>query len=264
MSPLILADDPRAAPFRDLKGRARDPGRDPGRFVVEGEHATLRLLASPFGVDAVLCEPPRVARLEQALAGRPGTPLLVAEPGVLLEITGVELHRGCVALARRPERGDEAALDRPATGARSVTLVVEGLADPANLGAVIRSARALGAALVVVDARGADPFSPRAVRAAMGHVFDQPLLVHDDLPAAVARLQAGGRRVLAARLAPDATPLEALDRPRHAVLLLGNEGHGLSERLAAAADESVVIPIAPGVDSLNVGAAAAILLHALR
>lgn len=259
MNELTDPDDPRVTPYRDLKARARDPRRDPGRFVVEGETAVVRLLESAFAVESVLTTPTRLERLRPHL--RPGLPVLVAPPDLLLAITGVDLHRGCVALARRPAPGPVALPppDRP----RTTIVAAQGLGDPVNVGALVRDCRAFAADLLLLDARGADPFAPRAVRAAMGHVFAQPLAVVDDLEAEVAGLRASGRRVLAATLSPGATPLPRLVRPDHVVLLLGHEDQGLRPSLLALADEEVTIPLAPGVDSLNVAAAAAVLLYAL-
>jgi tRNA G18 (ribose-2'-O)-methylase SpoU len=257
--PIDDPTDPRVAPYVDLKGRARDPARDPARFVVEGEVAVVRLLESALEVESVLTTPSRVERLRLRL--RPEVPLLVVTPDLLLTITGVDLHRGCVALARRPSPGPF--VDPPLDRARTTIVVAQGLGDPVNVGALARDCRAFAADLLLLDARGADPFSPRAVRASMGHVLSQPLAIVDDLAAEVTRLRAQGRRVLAATLSPRATPLPRLVRPRHAVLLLGHEGDGLRPDLLALADEEVTIPIAAEVDSLNVAAAAAVLLYAL-
>jgi tRNA G18 (ribose-2'-O)-methylase SpoU len=243
-------------PYRDLKGRARDPSRDPDRFVVEGELAVRRLLESAFVVDSVLGLAPRLEKLRDL---RPDVPRLAVDEARLLAITGVDLHRGCVALARRPATSARPALDR----ARTLVVAAQGLGDPSNLGALVRDCRAFDVDLLLLDARGADPFAPRAVRASMGHVFAQPLAIVDDLAAEVARLRAAGRRTLAATLSPAATPLARVTRPAHATLLLGHEGDGLRAELLALADEEVTIPMANGVDSLNVAAAAAVLLFAL-
>lgn len=252
-------DDPRVDAYRDLKGRARDPARDPTRFVVEGELAVTRLLASTFVVESVLTTPARLERLRAHV--RADVPVLVAASDVLEAIAGVELHRGCLALARRP--APSPVVGPPLERARTTIVAAQGLGDPANVGALVRDCRAFGAHLLLLDDRGADPFSPRAVRAAMGHVFTQPLAVCEDLRGEVARLRAEGRRVLAATLSPRATPLPRLARPAHLVLLLGHEGEGLRRDLLDLADEEVTIPIAPDVDSLNVAAAAAVLLYAL-
>jgi tRNA G18 (ribose-2'-O)-methylase SpoU len=149
---------------------------------------------------------------------------------------------------------------------RWTVLLVQGLADPANLGSILRSARAFAIDLVLLDRRGADPLSRRAVRSAMGHVFTQPLALVDDLPAALALLKNSDElraTIWAATVSPRARPLGSLARPDRLVLLVGNEGVGLPATLCAQADAEVTIPLAPEVDSLGVAAATAILLHAL-
>jgi tRNA G18 (ribose-2'-O)-methylase SpoU len=229
---------------------------------VEGEVAVARLLASGLAVESVLGTATRLGRLRCP----PHVATYAVEEDLLLSITGVALHRGCVALARRPAR---AALAIPA-GPISTVVVAERIADPVNVGALLRNARAFGADLVVLDAEGADPYSPRAVRASMGLVFGQALAVVDDVQAAVAALaapRAGDARplVLAAVADPAAPRLgPAFARPSHLVLLVGNEGDGLSAALRSRAGAEVTIAIDPTVDSLNVAAATAILLHALR
>src|SRR5690606_16197441 len=111
---------------------------------------------------------------------------------------------------------------------------------------------------------GADPFSARAIRAAAGHVFTQPLVLAPSVVQVVDEIRRHLRaRVLAASVDPDAVPIDEVERPRHVVLLLGTEAEGLSLPLRAIAAPAVTIPMAHGVDSLNVAAAAAILLWAL-
>ncbi len=256
------ADDPRADPFRDLRAQARAPAG--ARVVVEGALAVERLLEGPFEVEAVLATRSHLEQLAPRLDRRPEVARLATTAQLLSEIAGVELHRGCMALLRRPvHAADDPRLDAPPADRSSVVVVAAGIGDPSNLGAIVRCARALGAALVVVDGRSTDPFCPRAVRGSMGHVFTQPLVVATDVADAVRRLRVAGRRVLAATLDEGAVALPELAPPAHAVLLLGNEGDGLAPALLALADERVSIPMADGVDSLNVAAAAAVLLYAL-
>jgi tRNA G18 (ribose-2'-O)-methylase SpoU len=153
-------------------------------------------------------------------------------------------------------------------------LVAEALADPSNLGALIRNARALGADAVICGARGADPFERRAIRAAMGHGFALPIAVVDDLPRWVdtwrsAAAHEPARAAWALTTGPQARSLIELcaragpPLPRHLALLLGNEGNGLSDALRDRADMEVTIPLAPAVDSLNVAATSAVVLFAL-
>jgi tRNA G18 (ribose-2'-O)-methylase SpoU len=254
-------DDPRLRPFSDLRGRIED-----GTIVVEGEIAVARALAGVHPVRAVLLTAAHRARLgasivEDVLA-------LVAEPALLREIVGFDFHRGCVAVMDRPWSPtlDELVAQVAAwpAGPRRV-LVAEGLADPANLGAVIRNARAFGVDLVL-HGGGADPWSRRAIRAAMGHGFGLPVVSAGDLPTAVAVVrQALGpsARTVAAVVRAEVVPLSRYRAPERMVLLVGNEGAGLSEPLQALAEDAVTIPLAPDVDSLNVASATAVLLWAL-
>jgi tRNA G18 (ribose-2'-O)-methylase SpoU len=264
--------DPRLDPFRDLL--ARDDRPDPRRFLVESELAVGRLLASEFAPVAVLGTASRLARLA------PACPAYAATRELLRAVVGFDLHRGVIACAERPPAlawgapvdascplrhvSGDSALARTLARPTWTALLVQGLADPANLGSIVRSARAFAVDLVVLDRRGADPLGRRAVRAAMGHVFAQPLAVADDLLAAVARLRAAGAGVWAATVGPGARPVGAAPRPARLVLCVGNEGDGLPAALRAAADAEVTIPIAPAVDSLGVAAATAVLLYAAR
>lgn len=276
MSAWIAVDDPcdpRLDVFRDLPARGDRP--DARHFLVESELAVDRLLASTYTPHALLGTP---ARLERLLAARAvACPVYAGDRALLRGVVGFDLHRGVIASAVRPAplagdlpEGtcpihpvgvDLAAALAPATW---TVLLVQGLADPANLGSIVRSARAFAVDLLLLDRRGADPLARRAVRAAMGHVFAQPLAVADDLPGALAELRRRGAAVWAATVGPRARPLGADVRPPRLVLCVGNEGEGLPAAVRAAADLEVTVPIARAVDSLGVAAATAVLLHALR
>lgn len=254
--------DPRLAAFADLRGRD-----EPGSIVIEGELAVARALAGEHPVRAVLLTPSHRARLEASIPA--GVQVLEADAALVRAVVGFDFHRGCVAVMDRPRAPtiDELAARVRAwpAGPRRV-LVAEGLADPANLGAVIRNARAFGVDLVL-HGRGADPWSRRAIRAAMGHGFSLPVIGCEALPAAVAAVKqalGAGARTVAAVVQPGAVPLPSHRAAERWVLLVGNEGAGLSEPLRALADDAVTIPLAPEVDSLNVAAATAVLLYGLR
>jgi tRNA G18 (ribose-2'-O)-methylase SpoU len=265
-------DDPRLDDFRGLLTRRPDPHN----VFAESEVAVARLLTSPhFHTHAVLGTAPHLARLPIP----PTCAVLVAERPLLRQVLGFDLHRGVIARASRPPALAHdlsfatcpigpvlgaSSLAALLAGPRWTVLLAQGLADPANLGSVIRSARAFAVDLVLLDRRGADPLERRAIRAAMGHGFAQPLALAHDLPAALAHLKAHGARILAATASPRARPLHAVAPPDRQVLMVGNEGHGLPPALLAAADLEVTIPIAPEVDSLGVAVATAVLLHGLK
>lgn len=247
--PINDANDDRLAVYRGLRGQKADPER----FVAESEGVIRRLLASPFAVESVLATPARGEKLAPLLPAE--VPLYTAPRAVLGEVVGYDLHRGCAAVARRPDL--RRLPDAPAT-----VVVAERLADPANVGALVRNCRAFGVDLLLLDARGADPFTPRAIRASAGWVFQQPLAIRPDLAECIDRLRPG-HAVLAATARREAPPLAEVPAPSAWLLLLGNEGDGLSPALLDAADRSLRIPLANGVSSLNVAAASAVLLHSL-
>lgn len=273
-SPRLLgADDPRLADYRDLRDRAHRP--DPRRFVAESEIVVERLLRSGWEVSSVLGTPSHLERLAPALAGRPEVPVLATDQATLAAVVGFDFHRGVAACGLRPaglawglsERTGPEELLAEWTGAlagpRWTVLVAQGLGDPANVGSLVRSARAFGVDGVIFDRAGADPLSRRAIRAAMGHVFTLPVVGAADLAGVVAALRGRGARVFAATLGARARPLPTVGRPGRLVVMVGSEGEGLPAALREAADEEVTIPIAPEVDSLGVAAATAVLLYAL-
>lgn len=255
--------DPRLSAFAELPRR----GEGGATIVVEGEIAVARALASEHPVRAVLLTPSHRARLGVAIPE--AVEVLEAEAALVRAVVGFDFHRGCVAVMDRPRSPtleEVAARVRAWPAGPRRVLVAEGLADPANLGAVIRNARAFGVDLVL-HGGGADPWSRRAIRAAMGHGFSLPVVGSEDLRAMVVGVRealGSGARTVAAVVQPGAVPLPSYRAPERVVLLVGNEGAGLSEPLRTLADDAVTIPLAEGVDSLNVAAASAVLLWALR
>ena len=261
-APLRLerADDPRLAPYLELRARAQQP--DPARFVAESEHAVVRLLASGLAVESVLVEPARAARLAALVPA--GVPLYELEPALLSEVLGFPLTRGAAACARRPAPAPWPPAwltERP----RWRVLLAAGVADPVNVGLLCRNARAFGVDQLLLDRAAGDPLARRAIRASIGQVFALPWSRVADARAALAALRqrCPDAQVLAATLGPRALPLPRLTPPPRALLLVGQEEAGLDPALVAECDQEVTIPIDPAVDSLNVAAAAAVLLYAL-
>ncbi len=150
-------------------------------------------------------------------------------------------------------------------GARRV-LVLEDIVDHTNVGAVFRSAAALGMDAVLVTPRCADPLYRRAIRVSMGTVFQVPWTRIDPWPAGVEALRGLGFTTAALALEEESRSLDELaaDPPERLALVLGTEGDGLSRRTIAAVDLTVRIPMGGGVDSLNVAAAGAVAAWALR
>jgi tRNA G18 (ribose-2'-O)-methylase SpoU len=229
-------------------------------FVVEGAHSVGQLLNSAWPVHSLLLRPERVDALSDVVQAfeRRGAPVYVAGPAVFDRIAGFPVHRGVLALAgRRPQPDPISVLAGVDTA-----LVVEAVNDHENLGAIFRNAAALGAGAILLDPGCCDPLYRRSVRVSVGHVLRVPFARLEPWPAALRRLAGWGFSVVA--LDPAASePIESLQRHGPLALLVGGEGSGLSEAARRAADRRVRIPMAAGVDSLNVATAVAIALHRL-
>ena len=205
--------------------------------------------------------------------GGPDVPVFVADELLLRELTGYHVHRGALSAMHRPELPSvEAVLSeaRGGQGARRVA-VLEDIVDHTNVGAIFRSAAALGVDAVLVTPRCADPLYRRSVRVSMGTVFQVPWTRLPSWPDGVETLREAGFTVAALALSDDsvslddfAADLDARGDAGRAAMILGAEGDGLARATVEAADVVVRIPMAGAVDSLNVGAASAVAFWATR
>ncbi|GAA3823220.1 TrmH family RNA methyltransferase [Cellulomonas soli] len=266
--------DPRLADYVSLTDVALRSRHEPakGLYIAESSTVLGRALAAGHRPRSVLLAPRWVSDLERMLAALPddGTsvPVYVAEEPVLEQITGFHVHRGALASMHRPvlpDVGELLAGARGGAGARRVA-VLEDVVDHTNVGAAFRSAAALGVDAVLVTPRCADPLYRRSVRVSMGTVFQVPWTRIDPWPEGVEVLREAGFVTAALALSDDSITLDELvaDQPERLALVLGAEGHGLKDGTIAACDRVVRIPMAGGVDSLNVAAAAAVAFWATR
>ncbi|WP_054056229.1 RNA methyltransferase [Alloactinosynnema sp. L-07] len=253
--------DPRLDDFRDLTTADRRPDRPGGRGLViaEGVVVVRRLLASRYPVRALLGVRRRIESLGPELDGL-DAPAYVATAEVMAEAVGFHLNRGVLAVADRAAPPDLAELT---ANARTLA-VLEGVGDHENLGALFRNAAALGVGGVLLGPGCSDPLYRRSVRVSMGHVLAVPFAPIEPWPDGLKWLRDSGFRVIALTPAPGSVPLSEAVRPGERVaVLLGSEGPGLTEEAIAAADAAVRIPMAGGVDSLNVATAGAVAFYAL-
>ena len=139
-------------------------------------------------------------------------------------------------------------------------VLIESVRDPSNVGAIVRSAAALGIDRIIMSADCADVYHPRAVRASMGTLFNQRIDRVEDLPETIRGLRGAGRRVFAAALDPEALTLGAFAREAGDCVVIGNEGHGISEQTRAACTHAVIIPMSERAESFNAAVAASILM----
>jgi tRNA G18 (ribose-2'-O)-methylase SpoU len=255
-------DDPRLAGYAHVG----DPVwlRSNGLFVAEGRFVVRRLLeADRFDVESIVVIPSALDGMSDVLERAP-CPVFVAHRPALAALTGFDFHRGCLALARRPAAESPLA---SFAGARRL-LALESVGNPDNIGGLFRVAAAFGAGGLLLDAASGDPFYRKAIRTSMGATLRLPFARLSSWPGDLEVLRDRGFAVVA--LTPDrsATPIGAytatLPADQRLILMLGAEGEGLTPDAIAAADVSVCIPIASGVDSLNVVVAAGIALALLR
>jgi tRNA G18 (ribose-2'-O)-methylase SpoU len=183
-------------------------------------------------------------------------------PDVAEGITGYAVHRGALAAMHRPTLPPVADV---VAGARLI-VVLEDIVDHTNVGAIFRAAAGLGADAVLVSPRCADPLYRRSVRVSMGTVFQVPWTRIDPWPGGMELLHDEGFVTVALALRDDAVTLDELaaDPPERLALILGAEGDGLKAETIASARRTVRIPMAGGVDSLNVAAAGAVAFWATR
>jgi tRNA G18 (ribose-2'-O)-methylase SpoU len=196
-----------------------------------------------------------------------GVPVYFASAGIIETMTGFHLHRGALASMHRPQLVEPAELLLNALRHdTSRVLVLEDIVDHTNVGAVFRSAAALGVDAVLTTPRCADPLYRRAVRVSMGTVFQVPWTRIEPWPAGLQVLRDHGFTVAAFALGDGAVSLDdlAANQPDRLAMVFGTEGDGLSRLAVKGADLVVKIPMSGGVDSLNIAAASAVALWALR
>jgi tRNA G18 (ribose-2'-O)-methylase SpoU len=253
-------DDPRLADYRHLREPSRRMAveRDQGIFTLEGALSVEALLASSYVTRSVLVAEEHVDKMVARLGG--DVDLFAMPAAAMTELTGVHFHRGVLAVGERPASRSVAEVVEPA---RTV-VVLEGVNDHENIGAIFRNAAAFGADAVVLDPTTADPLYRRSTRVSLGHVLRVPFARAGRWPDELGDLRDAGFTTLALTPRPDAEPLGAAlaGAPARLALLVGAEGPGLTSAALAAADEMVRIPMAPGVDSVNVATAVAIALSA--
>jgi tRNA G18 (ribose-2'-O)-methylase SpoU len=242
------------------------PGTHEGWFVIEGIRNVEAVIERGLKLESVLIVGDA---LKDSLPEIPaGVPVLRPDKAAALEIFGAEFHHGIAAVARAPQkiRITEALPGFFSPGSPARTIVVcPCLGDASNLGAIIRNAAALGADAVVCSDRGVSPWSRKAVRASSGTMFKIPVIVSPDLYGDLAEFTELADTTLAAtRLAADAIPLpDWKPAGRHVALMMGGEAHGLEAQWLEFPHDAVIIPMAAGVDSMNVAASSAVVMYHL-
>ncbi|MFM9877046.1 MAG: TrmH family RNA methyltransferase [Rhodoglobus sp.] len=254
-------DDPRLADYSHQTDVAlkKAQGTEYGLYIAESALVLERALRAGHRPRSVLALGTAVEDA-RALVGE-DVPIFHGPASLLEQLTGYLLHRGLIASMHRPALPS---IETLLADARRI-VILENVADPTNVGAIFRSVAGIGADAVLVTPRCSDPFYRRAIRVSMGTVLQVPWTRLGDWPSARAALTASGFHVAALALMPGAIDLRqfAASAPERVALVLGEEGYGLTGQALDAADSVVQIPMAHGIDSLNVAATAAVAMYAL-
>ena len=249
-----------------------------GIFVAEGEKVVRRLLESRFEVVSVLLPEKHLESFRLLLTARPeNLKVFLAEKKLLEQLVGFSMYQGVLAVGKIPLPAslDGILQDSP----KPLMLVaVDGLTNAGNLGALVRNCVAFGAQSLIVGETSSSPFLRRAVRNSMGTIFQLPVIElaklgqrhqfttkpHDTkltLAECLKELRSRGVRCVAAHPHTDGKFLSRADFSGDCCIVFGSEGDGISPAVLESCDEAVAIPMPPTVDSLNVGAAAAVFLY---
>lgn len=235
-----------------------------GVFVAEGEKVVPRLLHSPHEVVSILVSEAWFRRLEQDLSRRPErVEVFLIEKPEMERLTGRTCYQPVKAVAKVPKEPSIPSLLAECSQPR-LLVGLEGLSNADNVGALVRSCVAFGVKGFLVDQSAAHPYLRRAVHAGMGTVFFVPVVAGCRLTEVIPQLQSEGVRCLAAHPATDGRSLSQISLPAELCVIFGSEGYGISQAVLERCDCAAAVPMANGVDSLNVASASAVFLYEVQ
>ncbi|MEV7620701.1 RNA methyltransferase [Microbacterium sp. NPDC089321] len=259
--------DPVLDDYRSLTDTALRRVREPagGLYIAESAKVIERALQAGHRPRSVLTQQKWTDAVSD-LVGDRDVPVYVVADDVAERLTGFAVHRGVMAAMHRPAAASVGEVLSAIDRARPRIAILEGLTDHTNVGAIFRSAAALGVDAVLVTPTCADPLYRRSVRVSMGAVFQVPWTRIDSWPAEIGTLRAAGYVTAGMTLGEGAVTLDDLvaESPERLALVFGTEGDGILPDTDRMLDRRVTIPMRGGVDSLNVAAASAVAFYATR
>ena len=264
MISITEADDPRLADYVQLRDGSlrRHLESAGGLFIAEGDKVIRRAAEAGYRPRSFLLAERWLAGLHDVLERWPEIPVYVVSESLAEQVTGFHVHRGALASFHRIERYTAGDILH-----RHRVVVLEDIVDHTNVGAILRNAAGLGWDGALLSPRTADPLYRRAIKVSMGAVFSLPWARLEAWSTAPEQLVAAGFTTVALTLGPLARNLEevaaSLTPDQRVAIMLGTEGAGLSRRWTDGATIRATIPMAAGIDSLNVAAAAAIACYVL-
>jgi tRNA G18 (ribose-2'-O)-methylase SpoU len=252
-------DLPELEPYRTMKRQFEH--RRQQIFVAEGDKVVCRLLETDLTVVSILLPEKWLHQLEPVLRRRPEEiQAYVGAKEQLEELTGFSMYQGVLAVAKIPA---PVSLEALVQSSRRPILfgAVDGLTSAENLGVLVRNCAAFGIQALLVGETSCSPYLRRAVRSSMGTIFRMPVVETANLALALRSLSAQNIHCIAAHPHTDRRTLAQADFTRDCCVIFGSEGNGVAPEVLEACDEAVAIPMSSGVDSLNVGSAAAVFLY---
>ena len=217
----------------------------------------------------LLCESRAKALLPklERLSELANTAVSVLSDDVFAKVSEEQAPEGIICIAEFPEKHvkktDKVVFESAASDRARRMILLESVRDPGNMGTVMRTAAAFGIDTLVVSRDCADIYNPKTVRGAMGALFKMNIFVFDDICDAVEILRKSGRSVYAAALDKNAVRLDETVFEPGDTVVIGNEGHGLSERAVNACTKSLYVPMEEGSESLNAAVAAAVIMWSM-
>jgi tRNA G18 (ribose-2'-O)-methylase SpoU len=261
---IIEADDPRLADYVQLRDATlrRHLESAGGLFIAEGDKVIRRAVEAGYQPRSFLLAERWLPGLHDVIERWPLIPVYLVSESLAEQVTGFHVHRGALASFHRVERHTVGDILR-----RRRLVILEDIVDHTNVGAILRNAAGLGWDGALLSPRTADPLYRRAIKVSMGAVFSLPWARLEAWSSAPDQLTAAGFTTVALTLGPEAKDLDevavTLPSDQRVAIMLGAEGAGLSRRWADGATVQATIPMAAGIDSLNVAAASAIACYVL-
>ncbi len=243
--------------FEDLQiyGSLRDNAvTADGSFIADSPKVVKMLLQEGWEVRSLLAQESFYRDNAEFLSQFVIPKAYVASKKQMEKITGYNIHHGVMMHGKRPDTYKIDQLDEQ-------IIMLDKLSKNDNVGAIARSAAALGVKSLIAPVQGPHPYGRRALRVSMGYISHLKVNIYDDVFATIAKLKVLGYQIIAAEVHEEAIPLQKLHPPQKWVLLMGNEGDGLSSDILALCDCVVKIEMEPHIKSFNVGIAASILLY---
>jgi len=253
-TPITTIDHPEVQIYQRLRENAFSKD---GSFIADSPNVVKLLLEAGVEVKSIFATPEYYEKNADFLA-RFNIPVAYSAPkNVLEEVVGHRLHHNVMMHALRPEEMPLEALD-------DHILMLTEISNSDNIGAIARSAAALGVKSYLVPKQGPHPYSRRAVRVSMGHIGKLHYHCYREIKETITALKAQGYRIFAAEVTPDSTPLSQVKVPQKWVLLMGHEQLGISDEILALCDEVVTIEMEEGIKSFNVAVAASIMMYQFK